>query len=99
MYNHKTNPKYIVKPKRKFPDIGKVLVTLILLAAFSAVIWTIRFALQKDERMRSYLGSEVVIADDTLTVVDYSYNNQTFTMNNRLKVDESLVFNNTLENE
>lgn len=67
-----------------------VMSLIIIISAYA-----IFFAFFKFGRMtrdaKDSLGKSVVIGKDTLTIIDYSFNSHTFTMNNGLKVDIDLV--------
>ncbi len=48
---------------------------------------------KRDKEMKSHVGETVIIDKDTLTIVDYSFMDNNYTLGNGLKVSEAFLQN------
>ncbi len=48
---------------------------------------------KRDKEMKSHVGETVIIDKDTLTIIDYSFTDNNYTLGNGLKVSEAFLQN------
>jgi|TARA_R110000737_G_scaffold240714_1_gene252288 hypothetical protein len=62
----------------------------ILSSGFSEVVGGMD---KRDKEMKSHVGETVIIDKDTLTIIDYSFMDNNYTLGNGLKVSEAFLQN------
>ena len=48
---------------------------------------------KRDKEMKSHVGENIIINNDTLTIIDYSFTDNNYTLGNGLKVSEAFLQN------
>lgn len=70
----------------------KLLVTIVLFAFVYFMLFSLNNTMQEmDDEYKSNIGKEIILEKDTLTIVDYSLWDETYTLSNGVKVNTDFI--------
>lgn len=70
----------------------KLLVTIVLFAFVYFMLFSLNNTMQEmDDEYKSNIGKEIILEKDTLTIVDYSLWDETYTLSNGVKVSTDFI--------
>lgn len=73
---------------------GLVLAIMVLVFIFFGIYYLASEIESKRDAMKANVGKKIVIGNDTLLIVDYSYVFESYTLSNGTEVSETFVENN-----